>query len=360
MRSRLLHEWVFERAALHPEAPAVATPSSRLTYGTLADRVRALAGHLADSGLRPGNRVLVALPNLPATVVASLAIQAMGCTAVEVNREWGADVLSELVAQSGVRQAIIWGRDSRVWGKTCASAPLERLWVVHGGPLPSPLLADLGETPASLLLDDGRVDPVLGVPGSPPVSGCDSDSPALILYTSGSTGQPRGVVQTFRNVDANTRSIVQYLGLGHEDRALLVLPLYYCYGRSVLQTHLFAGGSVYMDGRFAFPRVVLEALGNERCTGFAGVPLTFENHPPAGRCRDPLLPAPALRDPGWRRHVTGYDRLGSSGIPAGEAVRDVRSDGGHCTTQLPAARASRGEEGLDRRAHPGRATRGGR
>jgi acyl-CoA synthetase (AMP-forming)/AMP-acid ligase II len=89
-------------------------------------------------------------------------------------------------------------------------------------------------------------------------------------------GRPRGVVQTFRNVDANTRSIVRYLGLGPEDRALLTLPLYYCYGRSVLQTHLFAGGSLFLENRFAFPRLALETLAAERCTGFAGVPLTFE------------------------------------------------------------------------------------
>jgi len=84
------------------------------------------------------------------------------------------------------------------------------------------------------------------------------------------------VVQSFRNVAANSRSIVAYLGLTARDRALVILPLYYCYGRSVLQTHLLAGGSIYLDGRFAFPRVVLEALGAEGCTGFAGVPLTYE------------------------------------------------------------------------------------
>jgi acyl-CoA synthetase (AMP-forming)/AMP-acid ligase II len=93
---------------------------------------------------------------------------------------------------------------------------------------------------------------------------------------SGSTGRPRGVVQTFANVDANSRSIVEYLGLGPEDRALVILPLYYCYGRSVLQTHLLAGGSLFLDNRFAFPRVVLEALASEACSGFAGVPLTYE------------------------------------------------------------------------------------
>ncbi|HEY6006223.1 MAG TPA: AMP-binding protein [Anaeromyxobacter sp.] len=120
------------------------------------------------------------------------------------------------------------------------------------------------------------MDPALG--RAPPVAPerPDAETPALILYTSGSTGRPRGVVQTFRNVDANARSIVRYLGLGSDDRALLVLPLYYCYGRSVLQSHLLAGGSLFLDGRFAFPRLVLEALGAEGCTGFAGVPLTFE------------------------------------------------------------------------------------
>jgi len=69
---------------------------------------------------------------------------------------------------------------------------------------------------------------------------------------------------------------VEYLGLTARDRAHLILPLYYCYGRSVLQTHLLVGGSLFLDGRFAFPRVVLETLGVEGCTGFAGVPLTFE------------------------------------------------------------------------------------
>jgi acyl-CoA synthetase (AMP-forming)/AMP-acid ligase II len=84
------------------------------------------------------------------------------------------------------------------------------------------------------------------------------------------------VVQTHGNIAANTRSIVEYLGLGPEDRALLVLPLYYCYGRSVLQTHLWVGGSVFLEPRTVFPRVVMETLGAAGCTGFAGVPLTFE------------------------------------------------------------------------------------
>jgi long-chain acyl-CoA synthetase len=272
--SPYLHEWVFFHAARRPEAPAVATPDARLSYGDLAERVAALAGRLAAEGVGPGERVLLALPNTPATVVAGLAVHAAGATAVEVNREWSAEILGRIVAQSRTRHAIVWARDARTWARVHAERPLAHLWVVAGG-APAAVPAALGGAPASVLFDDGRVDPALPArppPGTPP----SPDAPALILYTSGSTGTPRGVVQTFRNVNANSRSIVEYLRLDADDRALVVLPLYYCYGRSVLQTHLLAGGSVFLDGRFAFPRVVLEALGGEGCTGFAGVPLTFE------------------------------------------------------------------------------------
>ena len=274
--SPFLHEWLFAHAERRPDAPAVATPAVRLTYGELAERVRALAVHLGAGGVGPGDRVVLALPNTPATVVAGLALNALGATSVEVNREWGAEVHAGIVAQSRARQAIVWGRDGRAWGKVHAARPLERLWVVHSGPLGEGLRAALAGAPASLVLEDGRVDPALGQPRPPPFPTRSPGEAALILYTSGSTGRPRGVVQTFANVDANSRSIVEYLGLGDEDRALVVLPLYYCYGRSVLQTHLLAGGSVFLDNRFAFPRVVLEALAAERCTGFAGVPLTYE------------------------------------------------------------------------------------
>jgi acyl-CoA synthetase (AMP-forming)/AMP-acid ligase II len=275
-RSPFLPDWLFAAAESRPEAPAVATPAARLGYGDLAERVRALAGHLSASGVGPGDRVLVALPNVPAAVAASLAVQALGATAVEVNREWGSEVLAAIAAQSQVRQAFIWGRDARTWGAVQARRPLERLWAVWSGPLPPGAVRDLGAAPWSLVLEDGRADPALGRAPPAPRPALDPGAPALVLYTSGSTGRPRGVVQTFRNVDANSRSIVEYLGLGPEDRALIVLPLYYCYGRSVLQTHLLAGGSVFLETRTAFPRVVMESLAAEGCTGMAGVPLTFE------------------------------------------------------------------------------------
>lgn len=274
--SPFIHEWVFAHAERRPEAPAVATLDARIGYGDLAVRVLSLAGHLGEAGIRPGDRVAVTLPNTVATIVTSLALQAIGATPVELNREWNAEVLGGLVAQTGVRQAFVFGRDARTWARVAADRSLQRLWCVHDGPLPERLAADLGPTPVTLVLADGRVDPKLGAAPPPRLVSRAPEEPAILLFTSGSTGRPRGVIQTFKNVDANTRSIVEYLSLDDRDRALLILPLHYCYGRSVLQTHLFAGGSVYLENRFAFPRVALETLGAERCTGMAGVPLTFE------------------------------------------------------------------------------------
>jgi len=274
--SPFLHEWLFHHAVRQPGAPALATPATRLSYGELADRVRSLAAHLAAGGVAPGDRVLLSVPNAPATVVAGLALNTLGAVSVEVNREWSAEIVADIAARTGARQAIVWGRDARTWGEVAARCAVDRLWVVHPGPLPPGLLSALGGVSASLVLEDGRADPSQPVPSAPPAVALRPDQPALILYTSGSTGRPRGVVQTFRNLDANSRSIVEYLQLTAADRALLILPLYYCYGRSVLQSHLLAGGSLYLDGRFAFPRTVLEAAASEECTGFAGVPLTFE------------------------------------------------------------------------------------
>ena len=79
-----------------------------------------------------------------------------------------------------------------------------------------------------------------------------SESSAEIIFTSGSTGKPKGVVISHKNLIANTESIVKYLQLSQNDRMLVVLPFYYCYGLSLLHTHLRAGGSVVLNNSFIF------------------------------------------------------------------------------------------------------------
>jgi long-chain acyl-CoA synthetase len=274
--SPFLSDWVFFHAERTPDAPAVASPAARLSYAELARRVHSLAGHLAACGVGPGVRVLLAVPNSPAAVVAGLALNTLGATSVEVSREWSTEVLGDIARRSHAVQAFVWVRDAPKWGAALAGSMVGHVWGVHGGAFPEAFSDTLGNIPATLLLEDGCLDPALGMTPVLSATELSPDWPALILFTSGSTGGPHGVIQTYRNVDANTRSIVAYLDLTAQDRALVTLPLYYCYGRSVLQTHLFAGGSVFLEGRMAFPRTVMETLSAEGCTGLAGVPLTFE------------------------------------------------------------------------------------
>ncbi len=99
---------------------------------------------------------------------------------------------------------------------------------------------------------------------------------AEIIFTSGSTGKPKGVMLSHRNLISNTASIVEYLELDNDSRMLVVLPFYYCYGLSLLHTHLRSGGSIVLNNSFIFLGKIISDLKDYKCTGFAGVPSHFQ------------------------------------------------------------------------------------
>jgi len=104
----------------------------------------------------------------------------------------------------------------------------------------------------------------------------DGDKVAEIIFTSGSTAAPKGVMLTHTNIIANTGSIIQYLQLKENDRMLVVLPFFYCYGLSLLHTHLRVGGQVVLNNNFIFLGSTIKNLASYECTGFAGVPSHFQ------------------------------------------------------------------------------------
>lgn len=275
MNGLTLFDWVLGHARVTPGAPAVDSPGHRLTYEQLASRAATLSAALQAAGVRPGDRVVSALPAVPASVVLTCAVQHAGAIGVEVHREWSADQLAAVLRQAEPRCVAIAARDARKWQPVLAEAQVQTILLVHGGIVPTALAGLFG--PASwIALDEGGSS--IGKAGRVDLPPCkrDPEDVAALLYTSGTGGRPRAVIQTFANIAHNTRAIVASLGLVAEDRAALVLPLSYCYGRSVLQTHLWLGGSVFLESRSLYPALVLETVAAERCTGLAGVPLTFE------------------------------------------------------------------------------------
>ena len=108
-----------------------------------------------------------------------------------------------------------------------------------------------------------------------PPAACGASDLAVLMATSGSTGVPRFVKVTHGNLIANTEAIIRSQQLGTDERAMLTLPVSYCFGASVMHTHLYQGGGVVFDRRFMFPDKVLQAIAQFDCTTFAGVPTVY-------------------------------------------------------------------------------------
>lgn len=99
---------------------------------------------------------------------------------------------------------------------------------------------------------------------------------ALLLTTSGSTGSPKLVRQSYENLTANTQSIINYLGLDASERAITTLPMQYTYGLSIINTHLMVGASIILTDSSMLEREFWNLLEGYEATSFGGVPYTYE------------------------------------------------------------------------------------
>lgn len=266
--SMLVHHLLEASAGRTPERPAVWYQDRWTTYAEVDGRSNKLANSLKDNGISRGDRVALLYENSLDYIIAYFAILKAGAITVALNTDTTATALADLLNHSGARAIITNPRFARFINPALAEAP--------------------GVELAILDRDDSRDEKGIGRPqrisletiyasgkaARPNVRMIDLDI-ASIVYTSGSTGRPKGVTLSHLNIVSNSRSITAYLGLTASDRVMVVLPFPYIYGKSLLNTHFFAGGSVVIDNRFAYPQTVLETMQKTEVTGFAGVPSTY-------------------------------------------------------------------------------------
>ncbi|HXD00909.1 MAG TPA: class I adenylate-forming enzyme family protein [Verrucomicrobiae bacterium] len=211
------------------------------------------------AGLRPGDPVLIGTALSPSSGLAYLGAMFAGLVAVPVEERSLAATGEGLAKATGAKA--VWTEQSFNWKWTQELSVLQ----LHGD-----LTGGTGETMS-------------------PVPRDDSDLAAL-MATSGSTGVPRFLRITHGNLIANTEAIIRSQHLGDEERAMLILPLSYCFGASVFHTHLYQGGGVVFDRRFMFPDKVLQAMNQHGCTTFAGVPTAYHALLHRSKARTTALP----------------------------------------------------------------------
>lgn len=244
------------------ERAAIRFPHSVLSYGELSANVGCLAAYLLNIGARNGDRVLLISDNSLFWVIAYLGIISAGLVCVPIAANSQPRDLDYILDSTEAR--IICAQDS------IAIAQGARFAERH-------LVTDKDvKAIAGVLSQESRLTICGTALSHQHYSAVDANDLAALVFTSGSTGQPRGVMVSHANIIANTDSIISYLSLTERDRIMAVLPFHYCYGASLLHTHLRVGGEVVADNRFMYPEVILQRMIETRCTGFAGVPSHFQ------------------------------------------------------------------------------------
>jgi acyl-CoA synthetase (AMP-forming)/AMP-acid ligase II len=210
----------------------------------LPRRIAAYSASLRSAGLREGDRILIGCSLSLSSALVYLGAMYAGLVAVPVDERSVRDSTAVLLEATGAKA----------------------VWMEEG------LRARSGDNGSIL-----RLQGELGAEAAeiePPAPRQASDLAAL-MATSGSTGAPRFVMVSHGNLIANTEAIIRSQQLASDERAMLILPLSYCFGASVMQSHLYQGGGVVFDRRFMFPNKVLDAIGQLGCTTFAGVPTAY-------------------------------------------------------------------------------------
>jgi acyl-CoA synthetase (AMP-forming)/AMP-acid ligase II len=228
-------------ARLWPDTDALVEGATVLTHRQVAERAQAVAGRLVARGVRPGDRVALALPNGWRYAVAYGGAQLAGAIAVMVNTRFAPGEIEHVLVDSGASVVVVDGEMAARVPEVCPHWDVDEL--TASGPA-------AGELPG-LTAASGDV--------------------ANILYTAGTTGHPKGAMQTHGNLVFNAGTVASVFGAGPDDRTLIVAPMFHATGIASQLVGFGAHGAArVMQPRFSAADM-LAAFVEHRITFFAGV-----------------------------------------------------------------------------------------
>ena len=237
----------------YPERPALLFEGRPMSYRECHELSSRAAGAFRSAGVAKGDRVALFLPNVPEFVVAYLGALKLGAIAVSMNAGLKNDETGFILADCDPK-AVVTTPELRGRLPRQASA---RVYTIGGD------------------FADDFEEALRGSDVIPAARSMAPNDPAAIVYTSGTSGRPKGATLSHVNIVRNIDAKVRYLGIRPEDRALLFLPLYHCFGQNaVLNAVLQAGATVVLQQRFDFDRV-MASIAHDGVTMFFGVPASY-------------------------------------------------------------------------------------
>ncbi|QGU06335.1 Long-chain-fatty-acid--CoA ligase [Corynebacterium occultum] len=281
--------------AIKADKPATNFFGRTQTYGELDRQVRRAAAGLRAFGVRPGDKVAIVLPNCPQHIAAFYAVLKLGATVVEHNPLYTAHELEKPFADHGARVAIAWDKAAPTLEKLRETTSLETIIsvnMIEAMPkvqqlalrLPIPALkksrASLSEPAPNSVPWEALIGSAIGGDGadiesSPEVT---KDTIALILYTSGTTGAPKGAQLSHGNLFANLLQGKAWVpGLGEKDEKMLAaLPMFHAYGMTMVGTlGVYIGAEMIL---LPTPRIdlIMKVMKKNTPTWLPGVPTIYE------------------------------------------------------------------------------------
>ncbi|MBN9109172.1 MAG: long-chain fatty acid--CoA ligase [Pseudonocardia sp.] len=256
-----LAENLVATAAAHPDRTAIRLDDVELSYADLHAASARVAGMLAARGISPGDRVGIVLPNLPAFPILFHGALLAGATVVPMNPLLKEREVEYYLRDSGM--SLVFGWDSGGDAVTAAAGTVG---------IPAVLVGPMGP-------DTGDATP------APDAVARDDSDTAVILYTSGTTGQPKGAELTHANLRTNTATTASsVLSLGTDDVIMGCLPLFHVFGLTCgLNAAVSVGATLTLIPRFD-PAKALAVIARDKVTVFEGVPTMYAamlHHPDA-------------------------------------------------------------------------------